>query len=95
MAACRASGHHSVHRPDAGSVVMSQYGYAKRKYNVRTTSLGAGAIAIAVIGAAMAFFDGDPATNVDIDATMAAISAGLGLIFARDANITSEEAGEK
>lgn len=74
---------------------MTQYGYVKRKYNVRTTVLGLGTIAVAVIGALMAAFDGDPATMVDTDTTIAALTAGLGLIFARDSNVTSEEAGAK
>jgi len=74
---------------------MSQYGYAKRKYNVRTTALGLGTILVAVVGALIAAFDGDPATMVDTDTTIAALTAGLGLIFARDSNVTSEEAGAK
>lgn len=74
---------------------MSQYGYAKRKYNIKTTSLGIGTILVAVVGAMISAFDGDPATVVDIDTTIAALGAGLGLIFARDAKVTSEEAGAK
>jgi hypothetical protein len=32
-----------------------------------------------------ALFDGDPATNLDVAATIAAITAGIGLIAAKDA----------
>ena len=32
-----------------------------------------------------ATFDGDPTTNLDIAATIAAVTAGIGLIMAKDA----------
>ena len=74
---------------------MSQYGYAKRKYNVRTTTLGVGTILVAVAGALVALTDTDPATVPEWDTLIAAVTAGIGLIFARDSNVTSEEAGAK
>ena len=42
-------------------------------------------ILIAVGGALKAVFDGDPSTNLDIAATIAAVTAGIGLIWAKDA----------
>jgi hypothetical protein len=53
--------------------------------NRKTTLAGIGAILVAVGGALKALFDGDPTTNVDPTATVAAISAGIGLIMAKDA----------
>jgi len=53
--------------------------------NTKTTLAGIGAILIAVGGALKALFDGDPTTSVDPTATIAAISAGIGLIMAKDA----------
>jgi hypothetical protein len=42
-----------------------------------------------------AIFDGNPATEPDYAALVAAIVAGLGLIFARDNGVSSEQAGAK
>ena len=53
--------------------------------NTKTTLAGVGAILVAVGGALKAIFDGDPATNVDIASTIAAMTAGIGLIWAKDA----------
>jgi hypothetical protein len=53
--------------------------------NRKTTLAGIGAILVAVGGALKALFDGDPSTNLDITAAAAAISAGIGLILAKDA----------
>lgn len=39
-------------------------------------------------------FDGDPTTGFDFEAIVAAL-AGVGLLFARDNKVTSEEAGAK
>ena len=54
--------------------------------NYKTTLAGVGAILVALGAALKAQFDGDPTTNIDIGATIAAITAGLGLIAARDAS---------
>lgn len=59
--------------------------------NTKTTLAGIGAILIAVGTALKAFFDGDPTTNVDFTATATAISAGVGLILARDASSSEEK----
>jgi hypothetical protein len=53
--------------------------------NTKTTLAGVGAILVAVGGALRAAFDGDPATNIDIASTIAAVTAGIGLILAKDA----------
>lgn len=61
----------------------------------KTTATGIGAILVAVGGALSATFDTDPATIADWSAVVAAIIAGVGLIFARDNGVSSEEAGVK
>jgi hypothetical protein len=53
--------------------------------NWKTTLAGVGAILIAVGGALKSVFDGDPSTNLDIAATIAAVTIGVGLIAAKDA----------
>ena len=53
--------------------------------NWKTTLAGVGAILIAVGGALKSVFDGDPTTNLDIAATIAAVTVGVGLIAAKDA----------
>ena len=53
--------------------------------NWKTTLAGVGAILIAVGGAFKSVFDGDPSTNLDIAATIAAVTIGVGLIAAKDA----------
>lgn len=57
--------------------------------NTKTTLAGVGAILVAVGGALRAAFDGDPTTNVDIASTIAAMTAGIGLIWAKDADKTA------
>ena len=54
--------------------------------NTKTTLAGIGAILVAVGGALKALFDGDPSTNLDITTTIAAVTAGIGLIMAKDAD---------
>ena len=46
---------------------------------------------VAVGGALKALFDGDPTTNLDIAATIAAVTAGVGLIAAKDAEKPKSE----
>ncbi len=53
--------------------------------NTKTTLAGVGAILVAVGGALKALFDGDPTTNLDLITTIAAVTAGIGLIWAKDA----------
>jgi hypothetical protein len=54
--------------------------------NWKTTLAGVGAIMVAVGGALKSLFDGDPATNLDLTATIAAVTVGFGLIAAKDAD---------
>lgn len=60
----------------------------------RTTTLGVLAILGAVLTQLTNALDNDPATTFDFDALLAGI-AGLGLLFARDHKVTSEDAGAK
>ena len=61
----------------------------------KTTVMGVCAILSAVVGAVKLLVDGDPATNPDWTAVIAAVAAGIGLIAARDNDKTSESAGAK
>jgi|SanBayMetagenome_1026888.scaffolds.fasta_scaffold00828_8 hypothetical protein len=61
----------------------------------KTTAAGIGAVLIAVGSALNATFDADPATVADWGAVVAAVIAGVGLLFARDNNVSSEAAGAK
>jgi len=54
----------------------------------RTTTAGILAVAGALIAAAQALLDGNPATNPDWAAVGAAIVAGFGLIAAKDFNVS-------
>lgn len=56
------------------------------KSNMKTTVLGVATIVTAVSSALMSILDGDPATTFDIGAVIAAITAGIGLILAKDAD---------
>ena len=53
--------------------------------NYKTTILGVLAILSALIGAATAILNGQP---VDYTTTITAIMAGIGLITAKDSNVT-------
>ena len=57
-----------------------------KKPNIKTTILGIATLVTAVSSALVALFDGDPLTNFDIGSVVAAITAGLGLILAKDAD---------
>ncbi len=50
----------------------------------KTTILGILTILVALGGAAVAVLDNDPATNVNWPALVAAVTAGWGLITAKD-----------
>lgn len=61
----------------------------------KTTVTGIAAVLTAVGSALTALFDNDPNTTLDVTVTASAIMAGIGLIFARDNNVSSEDAGAK
>lgn len=53
--------------------------------NRNTTIAGIGSILVAVGGILVAMFDGDATTTPDFTTAVAAVMAGVGLIFAKDA----------
>jgi hypothetical protein len=55
----------------------------------KTTLAGIGAILVAVGAAMSAMFDADPLTVPQWDVVIAAILAGIGLIFAKDSKAPS------
>ena len=59
----------------------------------RTTTTGILAIVVAIAGAVKAELDGDATTAADWGAVAAAIIAGIGLIAARDAKVSSQQEG--
>ena len=61
----------------------------------KTTVTGILAILAALVGAAQLVLDGNPATNPDWPTVFAAVVSGIGLIKARDHNVSSEQAGVK
>jgi uncharacterized membrane protein YhiD involved in acid resistance len=60
-----------------------------KKPNIKTTVLGIATILTAVSSALIAILDGDAATSFDIGSVIAAITAGIGLIVAKDAEKTA------
>lgn len=60
----------------------------------KTTTAGVLAIVAAVAMAVSAYLDGDPATVPDWESAVAGL-AGIGLLFARDNKVTSEQAGAR
>lgn len=61
----------------------------------KTTALGIATILGAIAAAAVAMLDGDPGTAFSWPTTIAAITAGIGLMAARDNSVTSKSAGAK
>lgn len=59
----------------------------------RTTAAGATVIIAALLNLAVALWDDDKTTKPDVAGAAVAIVGGLGLIFARDNGVTSEDAG--
>ena len=55
----------------------------------KTTLAGVGAILVAVGAAMSAMFDADPLTTPQWDVVIAAVLAGIGLIFAKDSKAPS------
>lgn len=61
----------------------------------KTTILGVLSIITALSSAIQALIDGNPATVPNWELVVSSVTAGLGLIFARDNKTTSEQAGAK
>lgn len=61
----------------------------------KTTTLGVLTILAAASNAGIALLDADPATNPEWAVVIAAITAGIGLMTARDHDKSSEDAGIK
>ena len=54
----------------------------------KTTSLGIATALVPLLNAFVALLDDNTATNPDWVAVVAAVTGGLGLIFAKDSNVT-------
>ena len=67
----------------------------KMKGSWKTTMTGICTILVAVGTALKVLLDGDASTSVNFEATIAAITVGIGLISARDNNKSSEDVGAK
>lgn len=63
------------------------------KASWRTTVTGILAIVVAVAGALKSELDGDPTTSADWGSVAAAVMAGIGLVLARDAKVSSQQEG--
>lgn len=63
--------------------------------NWKTTGAGIAAILVAAGAALTALTDNDPTTNIDLASLLAAVLAGVGLLFARDGDKSSEDVGAK
>lgn len=61
----------------------------------KTTLAGIAAIVAAIALAIAHQFDSDPATVADWSAVITALTAGVGLVLARDNDKTSEQAGAR
>lgn len=65
------------------------------KKSWKTSLFGSGGIVVVVAGVLSALCDGDPATNPDWNLTIAALMPSIAALFARDNNVTSEQAGAR
>jgi len=61
----------------------------------KTTAAGVSAIVAAIAGACSLMFDGNSLTNPDWTSVIAAVTAGIGLIMARDNDKSSEDVNSK
>lgn len=73
---------------------MAYPSYNQKKKSWKTSTAAIIALLIAVGSGVLALMDDDPSTNPDIGAITAAATA-VGLFFARDNDVSSEEAGAK
>jgi hypothetical protein len=67
----------------------------KVKKSWKTSTAGIAAILTAVGGTLTALSDNNPATVPDYASLIAACIAGFGLLFSRDNDVSSEDAGAK
>jgi hypothetical protein len=74
---------------------MGYPSYTNRKASYKTTTAAIIALLICLGSAVLTLMDDDPATNPDYGALAAAATAASGLLFARDVDVTSEQAGAK
>lgn len=65
------------------------------KKSWKTSTAGIAAIVVAVASCVQALFDGDPMTVPNYEVAIAAVISGLGLLFARDNDKSSETVGAK
>ena len=65
------------------------------KSSWKTTLFGTGGLVLVLVNALAAMFDNDPATSPNWALVIAAASPCIGLLFARDNTVTSEQAGLK
>lgn len=61
--------------------------------NWRTTLAGALAAVLALADGLAKLIDQDPLTNPDYALIVSAVTAAVGLLFARDSNVTSKQLG--
>lgn len=67
----------------------------EKKKSWKTSISGIATILIAILGAVQLLFDGKPETNPNWEVTIGLVTAGLSGLFARDKNVSSEQAGVK
>lgn len=70
------------------------YPYTTRKASWKTTTSGVIALIVLLLNAAASTLDDDPQTNPDFNAIGIAAVA-VGTLFARDNDVSSEQAGAK
>lgn len=73
---------------------MGYPSYTTRKASWKTTTGGVIALLVLLLNAAAAMLDDDPETNPDFNAISVAAVA-VSALFARDFDVTSEQAGAK
>ena len=59
----------------------------------KTTAAAIAGVLSAVLVQVQYGLDGDPATVVDLPSLVPVLTVGVGLLFARDSDVSSEEAG--
>ncbi|CAK0780994.1 conserved hypothetical protein [Gammaproteobacteria bacterium] len=63
--------------------------------NWKTTTAGISTIIAALAGAIALVVDGDPKTNPQWELVVGAVITGLGLVLAKDFNVTGAAGGQK